>query len=55
MRNFKPWMVVAGATMVLFAGCGGGSGQELDSNGRPVGEGADPSGPMTASLSLIHI
>lgn len=42
------------ATVALIAGCGGGSGDGLDSNGRPVGEGDDPSGPMTASFSSIQ-
>ena len=38
----------------VIAGCGGGSGEGLDSNGRPIGEGDDPSGPMTASFSSIQ-
>lgn len=42
------------AAVLLAAGCGGGSGDNLDSNGRPVGEGDDPSGPMTASFSSIQ-
>lgn len=54
MKIFKPWMVVAGATVALFAGCGGGSGSNLDSNGRPAGEGTDPNGPMTASFASIQ-
>jgi hypothetical protein len=43
-----------GAAVALIAGCGGGSGAGLDGNGRPIGEGDDPSGPMTASFSSIQ-
>jgi hypothetical protein len=42
------------AVVALVAGCGGGSGDGLDANGRPIGEGDDPSGPMTASFSSIQ-
>jgi hypothetical protein len=42
------------AMALLIAGCGGGSGDGLDANGRPVGEGDDPSGPMTASFNSIQ-
>lgn len=42
------------AAVALIAGCGGGSGEGLDANGRPIGEGDDPSGPMTASFSSIQ-
>ncbi len=38
----------------LGPGCGGGSGEGLDGNGRPLGEGDDPSGPMTASFGSIQ-
>jgi len=38
----------------LAAGCGGGSGDGLDANGRPLGEGEDPGGPMTASFRSIQ-
>jgi len=51
----KTWVWVAlGATAALIAGCGGGGGDGLDANGRPVGEGNDPSGPMTASFGSIQ-
>lgn len=43
-----------GLCLVLAAGCGGGSGAGLDANGRPLGEGDDPSGPMTASFTSIQ-
>jgi hypothetical protein len=43
-----------GAVAALVAGCGGGSGAGLDANGRPLGEGDNPSGPMTASFSSIQ-
>ena len=42
------------AAVLLVVGCGGGSGENLDANGRPVGEGDDPSGPMTASFNSIQ-
>lgn len=42
------------ALIVVTAGCGGGSGVGLDANGRPLGEGGDPAGPMTASFSSIQ-
>ena len=43
-----------GAMTLAVAGCGGGSGEGLDANGRPLGEGDDPSGPMTASFRSIQ-
>jgi hypothetical protein len=53
--RLKAWAWSAlGAAVALFAGCGGGSGEGLDANGRPIGEGDDPSGPMTASFSSIQ-
>lgn len=48
------WCCVLGATVLALAGCGGGSGEGLDANGRPLGEGDDPSGPMTASFRSIQ-
>lgn len=54
MRISKPWVAALGAAAALIAGCGGGSGAGLDANGRPLGEGDDPSGPMTASFSSIQ-
>ncbi|WP_057300334.1 hypothetical protein [Pelomonas sp. Root1217] len=54
MKIWKPWVVALGAAAALIAGCGGGSGEGLDANGRPLGEGDDPSGPMTASFSSIQ-
>ncbi|HEY9109866.1 MAG TPA: hypothetical protein VIN58_24585 [Roseateles sp.] len=47
------WATLAAAA-ALAAGCGGGSGEGLDANGRPLGEGDDPSGPMTASFGSIQ-
>ena len=41
-------------TTALMPGCGGGSGEGLDANGRPIGEGTDPTGPMTASFASIQ-
>jgi len=54
MKISKPWVAALGAAAALIAGCGGGSGEGLDANGRPLGEGDDPSGPMTASFSSIQ-
>ncbi|MCV2438624.1 hypothetical protein [Paucibacter sp. DJ2R-2] len=42
------------AALAAIAGCGGGSGEGLDANGRPIGEGDDPAGPMTAKFSSIQ-
>ena len=42
------------AVALVMGGCGGGSGDGLDANGRPLGEGSDPSGPMTASFNSIQ-
>ena len=42
------------ATLMMIPGCGGGSGDGLDSNGRPIGEGADPSGPLLPNLASIQ-
>jgi len=47
------WGALCAAAAVI-AGCGGGSGAGLDANGRPIGEGDDPGGPMTASFSSIQ-
>jgi hypothetical protein len=54
MKIWKPWVTALGAAAALIAGCGGGSGEGLDANGRPLGEGDNPSGPMTASFSSIQ-
>ena len=42
------------ATLMMTPGCGGGSGEGLDSNGRPIGEGADPGGPLLPNLASIQ-
>jgi len=52
-RSRLLWGALA-ATAALVAGCGGGSGAGLDANGRPLREGDDPGGPMTASFSSIQ-
>ena len=41
-------------TAALIPGCGGGSGEGLDSNGRPIGEGADPTGPLAPNFASIQ-
>ncbi|MDI4633399.1 hypothetical protein J7U46_10095 [Pelomonas sp. V22] len=38
----------------MLASCGGGSGDGLDSNGRPLGEGTNPSGPLLATHASIQ-
>lgn len=53
--RMKRWAWGAiGVAVAVIAGCGGGSGAGLDANGRPIGEGDDPGGPMTASFSSIQ-
>lgn len=54
MRLSRLLWAALGTTAALVAGCGGGSGAGLDANGRPLGEGDDPSGPMTATFSSIQ-
>jgi len=41
-------------TVALIGGCGGGSGAGLDANGRPIGEGADPGGPLLPNYASIQ-
>lgn len=55
MRN--PWVLGAGVALVLaiaLGGCGGGSGEGLDANGRPLEEGGGSDGgalmPTFASI-----
>ena len=38
----------------LLAACGGGSGEGLDNNGRPIDPGGDGSGPLSANFSSIQ-
>ena len=45
--------VIAVAAMVL-AGCGGGSGEGLDSNGRPIESGSTGAGDLTATFQSIQ-
>lgn len=54
MKRSRLLWAAPGAAAMVIAGCGGGSGAGLDANGRPLGEGDDPSGPMTASFSSIQ-
>lgn len=54
MRVIKTGFIALCGVAALIAGCGGGGGEGLDANGRPIGEGDDPSGPMTASFSSIQ-
>jgi len=47
------WIAVT-AAVAPIGGCGGGSGVGLDANGRPLGEGADPSGPLLPNYASIQ-
>jgi hypothetical protein len=42
------------ALLLAVPGCGGGDGAGLDSNGRPIGEGSNPSGPLTPTYASIQ-
>ncbi|MBV8503169.1 MAG: hypothetical protein JO006_15815 [Paucibacter sp.] len=51
----KTWRWTAPLCLVLaMPGCGGGSGEGLDANGRPIGEGANPSGPLLPTYASIQ-
>lgn len=57
--RFKPparpmALLALGLAALLTASCGGGSGDGLDDNGRPLGEGDDPSGPLTPRFTSIQ-
>lgn len=50
-----PWRGIAALCGVLaIPACGGGSGQGLDGNGRPLSEGADPGGPLLPTYASIQ-
>lgn len=53
LRTLGGLLLMLAATLAL-PGCGGGSGSGLDGNGRPLGEGNDPDGPLTASFGSIQ-
>jgi hypothetical protein len=46
--------VALGAAAALLVACGGGSGEGLDSNGRPLVSGAGGSGVLTANFQSIQ-
>lgn len=51
----KPHTLLSRALCLLaLTACGGGGGEGLDANGRPIGEGSAASGPMTASFASIQ-
>lgn len=56
MRSGRTRLLEAGsiAAAGLLAGCGGGSGEGLDSGGRPLSEGGGASGAAVASLASIQ-
>jgi hypothetical protein len=43
-----------GAAALMVAGCGGGSGEGLDSNGRPINEGGSGGGPLEPTFDSIQ-
>lgn len=47
-------MLCACVVAASAAACGGGSGEGLDANGRPVGEGGSPDAPLQATYSSIQ-
>jgi hypothetical protein len=52
MRPDLSWRILIGASALLLGACGGGSGEGLDANGRPLapGAGAAPILPTLASI-----
>jgi len=53
MPHRDTWRRVAPLLALLLAACGGGSGEGLDSNGRPVG-GGGATGALTATFASIQ-
>lgn len=54
-RTALPWLCTAMVALVALAACGGGgSGEGLDANGRPLSEGEDPSGPLLPNFRSIQ-
>jgi len=51
-RLLAPYVV--GAAALMLAGCGGGSGEGLDSNGRPIVPGSGGGGALTADFESIQ-
>ena len=55
--NLRTWCgsAVLAAAAALLAACGGGSGEGLDSNGRPIGEsGGNTGGGLSPTFSSIQ-
>ena len=54
--NLRTWCgsAVLAAAAALLAACGGGSGEGLDSNGRPIGEGGGSGGGLAPTFSSIQ-
>lgn len=51
-RTCRSW---SGAVLAIaLAACGGGSGEGLDANGRPIGEGGGSSGPLQPTFASIQ-
>ena len=51
-RVFESWAAVVLAA--ALAGCGGGSGEGLDANGRPIGEGGAGGGALEPTFASIQ-
>ncbi len=48
----RPW--AAALLSAVLAGCGGGSGEGLDANGRPIDEGGGTGGPLQPTFASIQ-
>jgi len=54
MTSFLRMLGAVCLAATAVGGCGGGSGDGLDANGRPIGEGADPGGPLLPNYASIQ-
>ncbi len=54
MKKSRKIFSILCLAVALVPGCGGGSGSGLDSNGRPLGEGEDPGGPLTPTFGSVQ-
>lgn len=54
MRARMRALCVAYLAVATIAGCGSGSGEGLDSNGRPIGSGGAGGGPLTPEFASIQ-
>lgn len=54
MRRGRELGMCVAVVAALVAGCGGGSGEGLDSNGRPISEGGGGSGTLQPTFESIQ-